>query len=156
MGVIYKLKNGVTAADFEELADYGYNVAFNSDIILKFVKQPLDGEATQFLLKNYYENPEWKKKFYQENKKAFKKDYDLKYNKDGTLKITPTMKELLTTWIIQIELEDGWVGFTHSDQYNKNVYYGKKVLDKYCYQDIFLLLSKGIIEEYEVSEEEAQ
>lgn len=156
MGVIYKLKNGVTADDFESLMDYGYNVSMNSDIIIKMIEQPLDGEATEFLLKTYYQNPEWKSTFYEEHKKIFKKNYDLRYNKDGTIKMTPTMEQLLKTWILQIELEDGWVGFTHSDMFNKTVYYGKKVIDKYCHQDVFLLLSKGIIEEYEVPEEEGQ
>ena len=150
---IYRLKPNISAQDFEELEEYGYKTEILQDAVIKFVKQPIDGEAVKFLLTNFYENENWKQKFYLPNKKHFKKQYDLKYRKDGTMVMTPTMEELLTTWVLQIEFEDGWVGFTNVDSGNKMVYYGKGVLDKYCSGEIFTLLSKNLIEVAEIEEE---
>lgn len=152
---IYRIKEGTVLTDFEDLADYGFDAQPIFGAIIKQIDLPLDGDAAQFLRKQYYENPQWIEQIYKPNKKQFKQEYDLRYHKDGTMVMTPSMKKILTTWYLQIEVEDdGWVGFTSSDKNNIIVYYGSNVLDEYCSREIFLLMSKNLIEQVEVETDE--
>jgi len=155
MSKIYKVKEGKTIKDFLPLEDNGFEVNAINEMVLKQVNQSLYGEAVNFLLKNIYNNPEWKKKFYDKNKKMFLKEYKLKY-KNGEIVMNESFEKLLTTWFLIIEMEDGWVGFTHCDKRNRMVYYGSKVIEKYCPSELFMLLSNGLIEEVEITESEEE
>jgi len=153
MNKIYKLKDGIDIKDCLILEEYGFDIEPISELITIAVPQPFDGSAVDFLLTKIYANPQWKKEFYDKNRKMFKQEYDLKFDKAGHIVITDKFKEILTTWFLIIELDNGWVGFTHCDKRNQMVYYGKKVLDDYCPREIFHLLDLGLIEEAEVEEE---
>ena len=48
--------------------------------------------------------------------------------------------------------EDGWIGFASMDPFDRKVYYGKGVLDKYCAAEIDILTNKDLIEVIEVEE----
>lgn len=153
MSKIYKLKEGKDLSDCVALEDYGFEINPIAEVVTKVVNQPLDGEAVNFLLKELYNNPGWKEKFYKPNKKMFIKEYNLKYNKKGEIIYNDEIKEFLTTWFCIIDLEDGWVGFTHCDKRNKMIYYGAKIIEKYCPKELFNLLASGLVEEAEVEEE---
>lgn len=149
MAFIYKIKENVHAKDFLELEN-GFCVSKDGKELIKIVHQPLGGKAANFLLTTLYNNEGWKNAHYCKNKRFFKKYYDLKYDKSGNIIITERMKEILETWYLYINFEDGWVGFKSSDELISMVYYGKKILDDYCPREIFTLLSHNLIQQVNV------
>ena len=150
MATVYKIKENV---DLNKLEEIGYTLFEDTFTAVKVVTQPLEGAAVQHLLNNYYENPKWIKSVYKNSKKRLKKELGLEYSKENKLIFTQKLIEILTTWFIQIDKsEDKWVGFTSGDKFDTNVFYGKKVLDTYCQEEIELLKKHDLIEELYVEE----
>lgn len=150
MATIYKIKENI---DLSKLEEIGYTLFEDTFTAVKVVKQPLEGAATQYLLNSYYENPKWIKSIYKPSKKRLKKELGLEYSKENKLIFNEKLIEMLTTWFIQIDKsEDKWVGFTSGDKFDTNVFYGKKVLDTYCSEEIKLLKENDLIEELYVEE----
>jgi hypothetical protein len=150
MAKVYSLKESFTFEEFEEL---GYTVFPKENKIIKICEQPLNGEAVKSIMKQYYTNPEWKEKFYSNNMVYYAEELGLTYTKSGKPRMTKKFKEVLKSWLIQIDLNDDfWVGFTSYDWCDTCVFYGCSVLDKFCAEEIELLKEHNLIEEIEVSE----
>ena len=161
--MIYRLKDGI---DLNGLAGLDYTLIPGTEVIsgdgeermliggvfVKIAPQELEGEVVQGSLNGIYNNPKWKEAMYSKNPAKFFKVLGLKYNKKGQAVLTRKFKDVITSWRIQIDTEDGWVGFTSADKFDQNIFYGKTLLDKYCEKQINELKEKGLIEEYELSE----
>lgn len=148
---VYRLKEGI---DLNKLSDLGFDIIPSEPIILvKIVPQDFDGELCQGTLQNIYNNSEWRAKFYDMNRKEVSKTLDLHY-RNGKAKITEKFRHVLTDWRIQIELSDGWLGFTPLDPYERRVYFSSNHLDTYCADEIKKMLDMDLIELFEVEEGE--
>lgn len=148
--IIYKLKDDI---DLNKLEELGWDVApcENGMIFVKFSVQPLDGELSKQLLDAYYNNPVWVKNFYNKKKKEIIKKLDLRYDKKGNIMPSKHFEKVLTHWIMEIENYDlNWISITPYDDFCKNNFYGKQVLDKYCAEDIKKLKELDLIEEIEI------
>lgn len=148
---IYKVKEGT---DLNEFAKNGYDIIPSSKYtIVKAVELPFDCDLVQSKLNGIYANPEWKKQFYDKNKKLFRNTLRLKYHKNGEIILTKAFKQMLTTWIIEIDFgDDGWVGCTTVDANDHNVYYVKDMLDKHFKEEINKLKELNLIEEIEIEQ----
>ncbi|WP_281512246.1 hypothetical protein [Mammaliicoccus vitulinus] len=150
--IIYKLKNNKEC--LQQLLDNGwqYIPETNNTLIFKYVRQPLDSDLVQGSLNNIYNNPEWKEKFYKKHKKILKEKLDLEYNYwTDKAKLSKEFCDILTLWNMQCSIyDDCFIGFTSLDPFDTNVYYNKKILDKYCTEEIHFLLENNLIEEFVV------
>lgn len=147
---IYRLKKDV---DLNKLGELGWDIApcQNGMIFMKYSVQPLDSDLPNQLLNAYYKNPFWIEKFYKKNKKRFKEKIDLRYDRKGNIMKSKHFEKTLTHWVIEIEeYEEGWICISPYDDFCKNSFYGKQVLDKYCTEDIKKLKEADLIEEFEV------
>lgn len=152
MPKVYTLKEDI---DFNELGKLGWDVIPNSNNLLffKIVEQPLDSDLPNLLLRNFYENPEWIKRFYNNHKKEISKQIGLKYDENNNIIMSEKFKDTLTMWNLEVDLSDClWLGFKCLDPYNKNTLYNKVILDKYCKEEIEKLKEADLIEEYEVGD----
>ena len=150
MNTIYKIKED---ANLEILKELGYEVFNNNNSFLKLVTQPLDGEAPSFMIKYFYSNKEWINKVYKKNRTQMQKELGLYYDENGKIEFNEQFLSIITSWFIQIDLQDdGWVGFTSADKFDTNVFYGSKVLEKYCFHEIEMLKKYDLIEELKVEE----
>lgn len=154
MGKVYKIKDDT---DINEFGKMGYDIIACQDgtyELIKVIHQPIDGDLVKQYLDNYYNNPKWIEEIYKKNKKVVSKRLGLKYDKEsGKAIISKTFYDILTAWRIQINpKEDGWIGFASMDPFDRKVYYGKGVLDKYCPAEIDILKNKELIEVIEVEE----
>ena len=147
---IYKLKE----CDLNEL-----NTIFDFDPITQnmyaVLKVSYDNDLVEFLLKSYYENERWIKEIYTSNKKFFANELGLKYDKNGKIKLTKLFKEIVTTWIVECEVqEDGdrSISLRPVDIQTNFAFYNTRVLDKYCYEIIQKLKERDLIIEEEVNE----
>ena len=146
--LIYKVKDNININDFGKI---GYDIfPQTNDVVFKFIPQPLDGEVVQGSLNGIYNNPEWRTKFYNPNKKRVKESIGLKYNRRGEAILNKRFVEVLTNWRVQIDFEDRWVGFKSLDPFDNQIFYAKDVLDRYCGEEIKFLLDKGVLETAEV------
>lgn len=118
---------------------------------MKVIEQPLGSGPVQYLLNNFYENKNWRKLFYNKNKKEMKEKLKLFYDKKGKIIYNDDFVEMLTTWFIEID-ETKWIGLTSADQFDTNVFYNKKILDTYCQKEIEKLKEHDLIEEFIVEE----
>lgn len=149
-GKVYRVKEGI---ELVKMQDFGYDVIPSKPpILVKIIPQDIDGELCQGTLKNIYNNAEWKRKFYNPHKKALIEKLDLRYS-HGKAKMTETFEHILTDWRIQIDVEDGWLGFASMDPFDRNVFYASIHLDTYCADEIKALLDADIIELAEVEQE---
>lgn len=147
-----KIKDGKTREDvLNEFGRLGYDLFPQTLDIFKIIPQDWDSEPCQLLLSKYYLNSNWKELVYEPNKKILKKKLSLTYDKNGNIKQSKTFKKMVQSWRIEICNQDGdWLGFTSLDPYDKNVFYGKSILDKYCYDEIQKLKERDLIEEFVV------
>lgn len=151
MEVIYKL---VEDCDLNKFAVRGYDLLPNTVTLVKIIEQPEKGEAVQYLLHKYYTNKDWIEQIYNKNKKEIKDTIGLRYYENGEIRYTKKLKTVLTNWRIEIDVTDGgWLGFASLDPFDRLVYYGKGILDKYCNEEIQALLNEGLIEEVEIDNE---
>jgi hypothetical protein len=151
METIYKLVEDV---DLNEFAKRGYDLLPNTLTMVKIIEQPEDGEAVKYLLYKYYTNKDWIEQIYNKNKKEIKDTIGLRYYENGDIRYTKKLRTILTNWRIEIDAADGgWLGFASLDPFDRLVYYGKGILDKYCKQEVDELLELGLIEEVEVNNE---
>lgn len=154
MSVVYKLKDNV---DLNEFAKLGYDITDEGNVIFTIVKQPIDGVAADYLLTNFYNNPDWKKRFYKGNEKLFKEKIGLEYDEKGKIIMNEQIETVLTEWILLVDSADAdetnngkiLMGFANRDPFDKHVFYGAKLLKKQCGEEIQKLLDKDLIEEYE-------
>jgi hypothetical protein len=150
--IIYKFK---IDTDFNELAKLGWDI-IPSEIDLIFFKtvpQPIDGDLYRYLLINFYKNEEWKDKFYKKNEKEITKNVGVKYDKNGILKMTPKLEMNLRMWRLETNRNDDfWLGLKSADPYDNNYFYSKKLIDKYCEEEVKKLKELGLIEEIEVEQ----
>lgn len=145
---VYQIKKGTDLAD---LGSLNYMLFPENFSVLKMIKKDIEDELVQEVLNKQYLNEEWKEKIYKPNKKTIKKVLGLSYDPDGNIKMSKKFKELITTWMIQIDgNDDAWVGFTSSDPFDKKVYYNTKILDKYCPEEIEELKNGDFIEKIKV------
>lgn len=143
IATVYKIKKPL-----EELENLGFALIPEQSAAIKAIIQPLDSGTVNYSLNNFYNNPEWKKKIYQPNKKHFQKELGLYYDRKGNIKPNEKFTEILKTWFLQVEeSEEFWLGLTSADQHDSNVFYGKKVLDTYCGEEIEELKKHDLIEE---------
>ena len=141
---VYKLKDNIDLKSLEEL---GFVFFKDNLTIIKPIKMSLDSGPVTYLLNSYYDNKDWKEKFYKKEKKALKKELGLEYDKEGQIIMSEKFIEMLTTWFIQIDTSDGsWIGVTSGDKFDSYVFYNTKTLDQY------LLLFNNLIEEFVVEE----
>lgn len=148
IATVYKIKKPL-----EELEVLGFALIPEQCAALKAITQPLDSGTVNYSLNNFYNNPEWKKKIYQPNKKHFQKELGLYYDRKGNIKPNEKFNEILTTWFLQVEKnEECWLGLTNADQHDLNVFYGKKVLDTYCGEEIEKLKEHDLIEEFYIED----
>lgn len=150
MDKVYKIKDTVDNNLFGEI---GYDLIPTLDLtVVKVVPLDYEHELVQYKIKQFYNNPEWRDKFYKPNKKIFKERFDLRYSRDGQLKPTPTFIEMITNWQLLIELKgDRWLGFSTLDTSDSSVYYNKDLLDKYFPEEIEELKKRDVLEEVEVT-----
>lgn len=152
MDIVYKLKDNV---DLNEFAKKGYDLIPQTFTLVKIIEQPEDGEAVKYLLYRYYQNKDWIEQIYNKNKKEIQDTIGLRYYQNGDIRYTKKLKTVLTNWRIEIDVNDGgWLGFASLDPYDRLVYYGKGILDKYCNDEVQSLLELGLIEEVGVTENE--
>lgn len=148
MNSVYKLKENYNE---DSLLGLGFTKLPGTNVFAKIVEQEMDSEPVKALLTNYYNNPVWIEKFYNQNKKLFKKELDLKYNKKGEIIMTEKFKKIISSWVVQINSDDeGWVGFTPYDKNDRHVFYNKDILYKFCNKTIMDLFLLELIEEIEV------
>ncbi len=148
MDIVYKLVEDV---DLNEFAKRGYDLIPQTFTLVKIIKQPDDGEAVKYLLYRYYTNKDWIDQIYNKNKKEIQNTIGLRYYANGDIRYTKKLKTILTDWRIEIDVNDGgWLGFASLDPFDRLVYYGKGILDKYCNDEVKELLELGLIEEIEV------
>ena len=145
--LIYKVKDNVEINSFSKDFDL---FPGTDNVIFKIVPQPLESEIVQGTLKGIYNNPNWRTQFYDKFKDRIKNATGLKYNKRGEAIMNDKFVATLTNWRIQIDFDDGWIGFTSADLFDQNIYYNKSVLDKFCEEIIQDLLQKDLIEIIEV------
>lgn len=149
-GKVYRIKEGT---DLIKLQELDYDAIPTTPIILvKIIPQDIDGELCQGTLKNVYNNKEWKRRFYAPHKKIIIEKLGLRYS-HGEAIITEAFSHVLTDWRIQIDTDDGWVGFASMDPFDRNVFYASDHLDKYCADEIKTLLDADIIELIDVEQE---
>lgn len=152
MAVLYRLKEG---ADLNEFAKLGYDITDEGNVIFTIVKQPIDGEAAGYLLRNFYNNPEWKKRFYNDNKEIFKERIGLEYDENGKIIMNEKIESVLTEWVLLVDTDDPLdngsilIGFGSRDPFDKHVFYGARLLREHCGEEIQKLLDNNLIEEYE-------
>lgn len=148
---VYKIKDNI---DINYFGTINYDLFPNTtSIVFKIIPQPIEGELAQATLKNIYNNPLWKERFYEKYKKRLIQELGLKYGKDGKAILSKKFESILTKWRIQIDFQDDrWVGFTSLDFFDNSVYYNTKVLDKYCHDEIQFLKSLDLLEEVDVSD----
>lgn len=161
--VIYKLKEDI---DLNLLMELDYDLIPGSHrveeidgeatlvggVFVKIVPQDIESDPVKGSLNGIYNNPNWKEQIYKKNPAKFFKVLGLRYNKKGEAVLTKKFKTVITSWRLQIDTDDGWVGFTSADKFDQEIFYHKSILDKYCGEHIEALKEKGIIEEYEVVE----
>lgn len=147
MAKVYALKENI---DFKELEALEYTYFPEQDTVAKIIVQPLDGKAVESIMNNYYCNPEWIEKIYNDNSDVIFKRIGLKYTKNGKPKMTKRFKNTLQSWFIQIESDDRWLGFTSYDNMDSHVFYACSVLDEFCAEEIENLKYFDFIEEKEV------
>ena len=148
--IVYILKEG---ADLNGFAKLGWDID-DDGTIFKVVKQPVDGGAAKYLLKNYYNNPLWKDRFYKGHEMNFKDKLGLEYDEKGEIIMNDEIESILTDWYIMVDTKDAeegltMIGFGNKDPYDIHVFYGKGILEKYCKEEIEKLLDADLIEEYE-------
>lgn len=155
MNKVYRV---VSDEAYNELgrAEYGYLLIPNSIIAFKIIEQDLDSEPVKSILQKFYENPVWQEKIYKKNKKHLYESIGLKYSK-GKPVMTKKFTTMLKSWRIEIDPDDEQLPYALSfrclDYHDQTTYYGKNILDKYCPDEIKLLLERGIIEEVDVDDE---
>lgn len=155
MSYLYQLKDGT---DVEKLKEMGFSYLpaelYGSDeehnILYKIIKQPLDGKCVQTLID-----------FYQSLSNTICSDrvarrahvkMGIKYRmKNGkfNLIITQDLREMFSMWRLEIDFEIGDVYFTISDGSMPRFYDAEQVMEKYCKEDIDLLVLNNIIEKVE-------
>lgn len=150
----YKIYQVKKDADLNEFGKNGYDIIPSTNYLLvKAVELPWDSKLVQAKLENVYANPEWKAKFYNNHKKMFRDTLHLKYHKNGEVVLSKPFKQMLQTWLIEINFgEDGWVGFTTVDQNDRNVYYNKDTIYEHFKDEMDILLNNNLIEEIEVEQ----
>lgn len=150
MDIVYKVKEDIDQNKFGEI---GYEMVPSPEMqIVKIVEFDYDSELVQTKIKNLYGNPAWKERFYNgDGRKILKRRLGLRYNPDGTIKKTEKFVEMITNWVLSIELNgDKMVGFSSLDSGDSSVYCAKTLLDKYFNNEIQLLKDHNLIEEAEV------
>lgn len=150
MDKVYKIKN-LSEETVKKFEENGYCMFPGTQTIAKIIKQEIDkSDLPQQFLDAYYNNPEWKKKFYNTHKKLVKEQLGLQY-KAGEIKMTKKFQKILENWRIQIDLaDDPWLGFTSADPFDQRVFFNVAVLDKYCEEEIKSLKEQDLIEELSV------
>ena len=152
MATLYRLKEG---ADLNKFAELGYDITNDGNVIFTIVKQPIDGEAANYLRKNFYDNPKWREKFYNENKEVFKEKIGLEYDDNGEIIMTEKIEKVLTEWFLLVDITDTLdngsilVGFGNKDPFDKHIFYGAGLIKKFCSEEVQKLLDNDLIEEYE-------
>lgn len=147
---IYKLKE----CDLNEL-DTIFELDPITHNMYAVLKVSYDHELVKFLLINFYGNEQWIKEIYRLNKKFFINELGLKYDKEGKIKLTKEFKEIVTTWIVECEVqEDGdrSISLRPVDIRTNFAFYNTRILDKYCYEIIQKLKEKDLIIEEEINE----
>lgn len=150
--VIYRLKEDI---DFNKLAEIGWDVVPNNANLtfFKIIPQPIGGDLYQYLWTRIYNNPDWKKQIYDNHKKDIIEAIGLKYNKNGIIKMNSKLETMLVSWRLEVEeAEDLWLGLKSADPFDRNYFYSKKLIDKYCSEEVAKLKELDLIEEIEVEE----
>lgn len=149
--LIYRVKEDV---DLNEFAKLDWHVIPGESIsFIKIVEQPVDGDLYNLLLNNFYKNEKWKERVYKKYKKNIVEAIGLKYNKNGIIKYNEKLEMALVSWRLEFSpSENYWLGLKSADPFDRNYYYSKIILDKYCSEDIAKLKELGLIEEIEVEE----
>lgn len=150
----YRLKDDLESMN--ELAKLGYDLIPNTIIAFKIIEQDLDSEPVKYLMERYYTNSVWKEKIYNPNKEEFLKTIGLKYRNEKPI-MSKKFVQMLKSWRIEIDPQDVdyplFLSFRSMDFHETLTYYGKAILDKYCSEEIKLLLEKGLIEEVVIDNE---
>lgn len=144
--IVYKIKDGTEIGDFLTL---GYDLVENN-MLIKVIEVDDKNELSLYLFKKYYNNPNWRTKIYEPNKKAIVDAIDLKYNKYGDVRPSRKLDKMMHNWNIIIDLQDDiWLGFSSSDPFDQEVFYNKKLFDKHFASEIELLKKHDLIDEFE-------
>lgn len=154
MSYIYVLKDGY---DLEKLKEIGFDYMpsdivgkENEKIIYKIVEQPIDGECVNELIKFY--NKIALKICTDKIAKKAHEAMGIKFTKRKNtykLYVTDELLEMFSLWRIEINLEIGELYFTISDGNMPSFYDAELVLDKYCKDEIDLLIANNLIEKVE-------
>ena len=147
---VFRLKEG---ANLNKFAELGYVITDDGGEIYTIVKQPVDGETANYLFKHYYKNPVWKDTIYKKHEDVFEQVLGLKYDENGELIISDKLQEVLTDWILFVDLtevnEQITLAFRNKDPFDSHVFVGSGLIRKYCEEEIQKLLDNDLIEEYE-------
>ena len=142
--ICYKLKNKVKKSQLKEL---GF-VEGNKDEFTCEVTLPLNGDVVQNTIHNIYENPDWKKAFYDvdDAAKFYKETVGLEYDEKGKVKMTADFIHNVTTWNVQINFTQKILTVTSSDPSDTAVYIATVVFDSWFSELINKMKEKNLIE----------
>lgn len=156
---IYQTKKNI---DIEKLKEIGFEllpdvvcgIKDNDFIWYKIVKQPEDGECVKTLI-NFYNSiadriceDKFVRKAHANMGIRFRRKKGKYY-----LLVTPELREMFSAWRIEINLQedDANVYFTISDGNMPRFHDADHVMDKYCKEDIDLLVLNDIIEKVQIN-----
>ena len=123
--------------------------------VFAVVKVRYADDLVKWLLKNFYENENWIKEVYNLNKKFFINELGLNYDKEGKIKARKRFKDIVTTWIVEGEVQEGGdrgISLRPLDVLTNFAFYNTKILDKYCGEIIQKLKEENLIIEEEIKE----
>lgn len=156
----YKIKKGInfkkfkTQYNFDRLPE---SISGNSKILFKIVKVDFDSDPSKLVL-DILNDPKYLKFLDAQGIKLsdeFK--YETIYDEDGkeknSLIITDYVKEFCTTWRVEFEYCDRILEFTTGNMSFPYAFISKRILDKFCSEQIKDLIEDKIIEEVEYSNE---
>lgn len=118
----------------EQLEKFGF-ITENNKFYVKEVVFDLEEDISKSMLK-FYNDPKWKKEIYNKNKKVIYDTIGLKYDRKGNIIMSEKLKLILTTWLLEIDLEDGFIGFTSGDPFDRDVFYNCRNLNQYCSKEL--------------------
>ena len=156
---IYQTKENV---DVEKLKEIGFEllpeevcgIKNNDFIYYKIVKQPEDGECVNTLIGfyNFIADNICGNKFARKAHANMGIKFRAKKGKHH-LVVTPELREMFSAWRIEINLQedDANVYFTISDGNMPRFHDAEHVMEKYCKEDIDLLVLNNIIEKVQIN-----
>ena len=168
MNYIYKVKEGINVEEaIEKLKELEYDLLpyelhrlpDNDRIYFKVIEQPKTGECVNTLVNHY--NMVAEKICSDKTLRKLHAEIGIKFRKKGNIHkliITDELREMFSYWRLEINFYEPVfnVYFTISDGSFPRFFDAEKVIEKYCKEEIELLLLNDIVEKIEAPEEKVK